>query len=359
MTFSDTTPLQLTVLDVVKSYAGAPLLRKLSLQIASGEIACLLGPSGSGKTTLLRIIAGLENAEEGEIMFDGRSIGGVPTHVRGVGLMFQDLALFPHRNVYENIAFGLEMKKMSPKQINARVIEMLRLVGLETFAQRDVNQLSGGEQQRVALARALAPNPRLLMLDEPLGALDRILRGQLVTDLRGILKSVGITSLYVTHDQDEAFAIADRVLFIYEGSIVQAGTPQQVYEHPANSFVARFLGMDNLLSGKVMHREGETVRVDAGDLHFEVRDSYGTVGQSVAILIRPDAAKYIGTDGSIRGLNSLSGRVTESRYQVGRPRITLTTRDGKQWAFEYDVPLSVGDIVGVKLDASKIHLLDS
>lgn len=359
MTFRDSTPLQLTVLNIVKSYAGAALLRKLSLQIASGEIACLLGPSGSGKTTLLRIIAGLENAEEGEIVFDGRSMRDVPTHLRGVGLMFQDLALFPHRNVYENIAFGLEMQKETRERIRARVVEMLRLVGLETFAQRDVNQLSGGEQQRVALARALAPNPRLLMLDEPLGALDRVLREQLVTDLRGILKKVGITSLYVTHDQDEAFAIADRVLFIYEGSIAQAGTPKEVYERPANSFVARFLGMDNLLSGRVTQREGEIVRVEAGNLIFQVHDSYRTIGQSVTLLLRPDAAEDINIDGSIPAFNSLRGRVAESRYQVGRPRITLTTGEGKQWTFEYDSPLSVGETVGIKLDASRILVLDS
>ncbi|HEY6041596.1 MAG TPA: ABC transporter ATP-binding protein, partial [Anaerolineae bacterium] len=173
MSPNDSSAARLVLEKIVKSYDGAPLLRGVSFEIAPGEIACLLGPSGSGKTTLLRIIAGLEDAESGQVVFAGHSLRGVPTHLREMGLMFQDLALFPHRNVFDNVAFGLEMQNASRAEIDARVSEMLALVGLGGFTRRDVNQLSGGEQQRVALARAIAPRPRLLMLDEPLGALDK------------------------------------------------------------------------------------------------------------------------------------------------------------------------------------------
>src|SRR5438093_735137 len=204
--------MSLQVLHINKSYEGAPLLRDVSFEVGESEIVCLLGPSGTGKTTLLRIIAGLEELEAGQILFQARDLRGVPVHQRGFGLMFQDLALFPHRRVYDNVAFGLRMHNLPQSEIRGRVEEMLALVGLDParFAGRDVNRLSGGEQQRVALARSLAPRPRFLMFDEPLGALDRLLREQLITDIRALLKRLGIMALYVTHDQEEAFAISDR-----------------------------------------------------------------------------------------------------------------------------------------------------
>ena len=257
----------LEISHVSKSYPGLPVLHDLSLTADEGEIVCLLGPSGCGKSTLLRIVAGLETPDAGQVAFDGQDLAGVPPHRRHFGLMFQDYALFPHKDVAGNVAFGLRMARLPASEISARVAEMLALVGLSGYEQRRVTELSGGEQQRVALARSLAPGPRLLMFDEPLGALDRALREQLMNDLRAILKQVCVTALYVTHDQEEAFAIGDRVAIMRArpdlgegGRIEQIGTPQEVYRQPANAYVARFLGFLNLIDGTVAAGEWENGR---------------------------------------------------------------------------------------------------
>ena len=254
----------LEIAHIHKSYPGLPVLHDLSLTADEGEIVCLLGPSGCGKSTLLRIVAGLEMPDAGQVAFDGQDLAGVPPHRRHFGLMFQDYALFPHKDVAGNVAFGLRMARLPASEISARVREMLALVGLSGTEQRRVTELSGGEQQRVALARSLAPGPRLLMFDEPLGALDRALREQLMNDLRAILKQVCVTALYVTHDQEEAFAIGDRVAIMRArpdigegGRIEQIGTPQEVYRQPGNAYVARFLGFQNLIDGKVVAVRGE------------------------------------------------------------------------------------------------------
>jgi ABC-type Fe3+/spermidine/putrescine transport system ATPase subunit len=229
-----------------KTYEDALLLADLSLSVAQGEIISLLGPSGSGKTTLLRIIAGLESAEGGRVLLRGRDVAQVPAHKRGIVLMFQEYALFPHRTVAENVAFGLRMHRRPRSEIRTRVQEMLALVGLSGFEDRGVAWLSGGERQRVALARSLAPEPELLLLDEPLGSLDRTLRERLLEDLGGILREVGVTAIAVTHDQTEAFSLADRVAVLYDAQIVQIGAPQEIYCHPRTPWLARFLGFSNL-----------------------------------------------------------------------------------------------------------------
>jgi ABC-type Fe3+/spermidine/putrescine transport system ATPase subunit len=241
----------LEVRDVARSFApGTTAVAGVSFDLERGELLCLLGPSGCGKTTLLRIIAGLETADRGAVRFDGRDLAGVPPHARDFGMMFQDFALFPHKNVFDNVAFGLRMRRLPVAEIAARVEAMLATVDLAGFGGRPIAQLSGGEQQRVALARALAPGPRLLMLDEPLGALDRALRERLMLDVRAILKRLGMTAIYVTHDQTEAFAVADRLAVMSAGHIEQLGAPPVVYERPATPFVARFLGFENLLPGQ-------------------------------------------------------------------------------------------------------------
>jgi ABC-type Fe3+/spermidine/putrescine transport system ATPase subunit len=241
----------LEVLDVARSFApGTAAVAGVSFDLERGELLCLLGPSGCGKTTLLRIIAGLETADRGAVRFDGRDLAGVPPHARDFGMMFQDFALFPHKNVFDNVAFGLRMRRLPAAEIATRVEAMLATVDLAGFGGRSIAQLSGGEQQRVALARALAPGPRLLMLDEPLGALDRALRERLMLDVRAILKRLGMTAVYVTHDQTEAFAVADRLAVMNAGRIEQLGAPPAVYEGPATPFVARFLGFENLISGQ-------------------------------------------------------------------------------------------------------------
>ncbi|MGW6687955.1 ABC transporter ATP-binding protein [Streptomyces sp. NPDC054961] len=223
----------------------------VDLKVAEHETVCVLGPSGSGKSTLLRVVAGLQPVSRGRVLLGGADQAAVPVHRRGVGLMFQDHQLFPHRDVGGNIAFGLRMRGSSKESSGDRVAELLELVGLPGAQGRAVASLSGGEQQRVALARALAPSPRLLMLDEPLGQLDRGLRERLVVELRGLFSRLGTTVLAVTHDQGEAFALADRVVVMRDGRIAQAGTPLEVWERPASEFVARFLGFENVVPAEV------------------------------------------------------------------------------------------------------------
>ena len=232
--------LQLEALEV--RYGDTVALDGVDLVVEDGEVVSVLGPSGSGKSTLLRAVAGLEPPARGRVEWDGGDLTGVPPHRRQLGLMFQDHSLFPHRDVLGNIAFGLRMRRVPAAQATARAVELLTLVGLAGYEHRRITELSGGEQQRVALARALAPAPRLLMLDEPLGSLDRALRERLMVELRDLFTRLGLTSLYVTHDHDEAFALADRVAVMHAGRIEQLGSPVEVWEHPANEFVARFLG---------------------------------------------------------------------------------------------------------------------
>lgn len=237
---------------VSKLFSSVTAVAGVTLHVSPGEIVAILGPSGCGKSTLLGLIAGLIHPDQGRILWDEQDLNGIPPHRRSFGLMFQDFALFPHLSVYQNIAFGLQMAHLPTAQIQGRVQETLELVGLPGFQARDVNTLSGGEMQRVALARSLAPHPRLLMLDEPLGALDRTLRERLVQDLAQILHHSRQTAVYVTHDQEEAFTLADRVAIMNNGQFVQVGRPDALYRHPASTFVARFLGLGNLLPCQVL-----------------------------------------------------------------------------------------------------------
>ncbi len=351
----------LCVEHISKTYEGRPLLRDISFNVAAGEIVCLLGPSGTGKTTLLRIIAGLEDANAGQVIFDGKNLQGknlpsVPPHERGFGMMFQDLALFPHRNVFDNVAFGLRMQGMPPTDITTRVQESLELVGLDAvrFAKRDVNRLSGGEQQRVALARTLAPRPRLIMFDEPLGALDRILREELVAELRTLLKRLNLTALYVTHDQDEAFAIADRLILLNGGHIEQNGTPIGLYRHPANAFVARFMGLTNLI---------EIGKLEFGDSAARAKT---TVGDFVVtaerapqnarmVLLRPQAVKGAAQT-TTRTENVLRGTLTATSWRGGRQHIAVIAA-GKEFVFEWNGIVNVGQTIALELDAGEIDFL--
>jgi ABC-type Fe3+/spermidine/putrescine transport system ATPase subunit len=281
----------LQVSHLSKTFNGKLILDDVSFSLDAGEIVCLLGPSGCGKTTLLRLIAGLETADSGTITFDGQDVHSIPVHQRSFGLMFQDFALFPHKNVWDNVIFGLRMQNLPAEQIQQLGQEALDRVGLSGFAKRDVHQLSGGERQRVALARSLAPQPRLLMLDEPLGALDRQLREELMIELRRILKTAGLTAIYVTHDQSEAFAVAERVAVMNAGRIEQIDTPSNLYAQPASEFVARFLGMPNLIRGMVSSCAANSAVIDTsiGRLHAAT-DRPLQPDRAVILLIRSDAA---------------------------------------------------------------------
>ena len=229
------------------SYGDLAVLEDLDLAVQRSEVVVLLGPSGSGKTTLLRVVAGLQRPDSGRIRWGGENLTDMPVHRRGLGLVFQDNALFPHRDVENNVAFGLRVAGIPVESRIRQVAEMLRLVGLDGFAARSVDTLSGGEAQRVALARALAPGPRLLLLDEPFGSLDRVLRDRLVGEVGGLLRSLGQTALHVTHDRDEAFAIADRIAVLGKGRIQRIGTPAEVWAEPGTMYVARCLGHENLI----------------------------------------------------------------------------------------------------------------
>ena len=272
---------------VSKTYEGKPLLRDISLTLKASETVCLLGLSGSGKSTLLRIIAGLESPDAGSILFDGIDLASTPAHARDFGLVFQDYGLFPHLNVLDNVAFGLKMRRFSVAEIQLRAATLLDQVGLAGFASRKVTDLSGGEQQRVALARSLATKPRLLMLDEPLGALDRTLKEGLLNELRAILHKTKIPAIYVTHDQEEAFAIADRILLLHDGEIVQRGTPQQVWNHPKSVWAAEFLGIGKVIDGVMI--SSRKVRTKLGTFTMNGGRAHSK-GDVVSVLVKPTLA---------------------------------------------------------------------
>jgi thiamine transport system ATP-binding protein len=246
--------------DVRVVFDGAAALDGASLEIADGEVVTVLGPSGSGKTTLLRVVAGLQTPDSGRVLLDGADLVRTPPHRRGIGLVFQDHALFPHRDVAENLTFGLRMRGDTPEKVAWRTAELLDLVGLAGFERRSVGSLSGGEQQRVALARALAPEPRVLLLDEPLGSLDRRLRDRLLEDLGRLFDELGVTALYVTHDQTEAFTLGDRVAVMRAGRVVQVATPDELWAHPADVDVAHFLGLSNVDGDEIVRPEAVAVR---------------------------------------------------------------------------------------------------
>ena len=303
----------LDVRHIFKTYEGELLLDDISFKVDTGETVCLLGASGSGKSTLLRIIAGLEEADSGVVSFNGRDLSSTPPHLRDFGLVFQDYALFPHLDVSENVAFGLKMRRLPQDEINQRVANALEMVNLSGFDRRRVTDLSGGEQQRVALARALATRPRLLMFDEPLGALDRTLREGLLNELRSILHQTNIPSIYVTHDQEEAFTIADRVLILNDGRSVREGTPAEVWARPGSEFVARFLGLGNVIKGKVISKKWK-VETPFGLFRVQCEHNHQH-GDEVHLLARPLAVD--------KDTNSIQGTVTDVIFQQDRFKVTL------------------------------------
>jgi ABC-type Fe3+/spermidine/putrescine transport system ATPase subunit len=332
----------LEINQIIKSYGDTQALDGVSLALDEAEIFALLGPSGCGKSTLLSIIAGLEQPDSGSVRWQERDLVDVAPHQRGFGLMFQDYALFPHMAVGANVAFGLRMAGESRTAQDGRVEEVLALVGLPGFENRQVTELSGGEQQRVALARALAPKPDLLMLDEPLGSLDRALRERLLEDLRDILRASGQTTLYVTHDQEEAFALADRVAVMHSGKIAQVGSPVEIYSRPNSVFVARFIGMNNIFEGQVTDGRAET---PIGEFQVDWEPD----GQ-VQVLVRPDQAVLNPPEGA-----QITGEVLDVTFRGETSRISLGVK-GERVQLDFptrdDLP-KPGDEVSIGLDPQR------
>jgi spermidine/putrescine transport system ATP-binding protein len=290
----------LEIININKSYEGKPLLQNISFSVGEAEIVCLLGASGSGKSTLLRIVAGLEVPESGQVKWNGEDLKHIPVYRRNFGLMFQDYALFPFLDVAENVAFGLKMQHYPEAELKLRVDEVLEQVDLSEFGRRQVAELSGGEQQRVALARVLAPRPQLIMFDEPLGALDRRLRETLISELRRILRQSKVPVIYVTHDQEEAFALADRILLLHDGQIIRLGSPAEVWNQPGSDWAARFLGLGNILTGKML-TDGRVQTAYGSFKSMDCQHSH-QVGDEVSVLIRPDMTEEISSDFFIEGI---------------------------------------------------------
>ena len=322
----------LQIKDIVKDYDGHRAVDHVSIDIAKGEVFALLGSSGCGKTTLLRMLAGFETPTSGTIELAGHDLAGLPPYERPLNMMFQSYALFPHLTVWDNIAFGLRRAKVPADEMRQRVEAMLKLVQLTAFAKRKPHQLSGGQQQRVALARALVTRPKVLLLDEPLGALDKHLRQEMQVELRRIQRQVGITTIFVTHDQEEALTLSDRIAIFDSGRIIQEGAPIAVYERPVTRFAAGFLGEANFLQGRVTAVEPGGLARIALDIGGEAscRLSSGQVGQTVLLALRPE--KITLTTGGQAGINALRGKVldvvfsgnsTTYRVLVGEQVMTL------------------------------------
>jgi spermidine/putrescine ABC transporter ATP-binding subunit len=320
------------VTDAVKRYDAVAALDGVTMTFREGEFFGLLGPSGSGKTTLLRAIAGFVSLDRGQVLIDGQDVGGVPVHARNIGMMFQNYALFPHMSVAENVAFGLEVRGRPREEVAQRVKEALAMVRLGGLEQRRPKQLSGGQQQRVALARALVTRPKVLLLDEPLGALDKHLRQEMQVELRRIQRQVGITTIFVTHDQEEALTLSDRIAIFNFGRIIQEGAPMEVYERPVTKFAAGFLGEANFLHGRVAALDAgglARVTLDIGG-EASCRLSGGAVGQTVLLALRPE--KITLSPSGQAGLNAVRGKVldvvfsgnsTTYRIAAGEQVITL------------------------------------
>jgi thiamine transport system ATP-binding protein len=343
----------LTLRDVTVRFGSKVAVDAVSLDVAAGETVAVIGPSGSGKSTLLRAIAGLEPLAAGTIEAGGRSLEGIPTHRRDLGLMFQDHALFPHLSVTDNVGFGLDMQAVDPTERRARIGELLELVGLSEFGHRSVSELSGGEAQRVALARALAPRPALLMLDEPFGSLDRVLRQQLTADVRHLLDDLGQTALHVTHDQAEAFALAERVAVLADGRLQQLGTPEELWRRPASTFVAAFLG----------HPNRWTVEVDSdGTLRLgSLALGTGCVGLSPgpAEVVVPLTALQLDEGGSIPVVVA-DARFADGRYRVEAKVVGFDEEGGddRPVVFESRRRLRAGDRARLSVAVDELHVLD-
>lgn len=333
--------------DIVMNYDDEQVLKGINLDIHDKEFITFLGPSGCGKTTTLRIIGGFIEPHEGQVFFDGKLINNVPPYKRQVNTVFQKYALFPHLNVFENIAFGLRLKKTPEKEIKTRVLEMLELVNLKGYGAKRVDFLSGGQQQRVAIARALINHPRILLLDEPLGALDLQLRKEMQIELKRMQQQLGITFIYVTHDQEEALTMSDRIVVMNRGRIDQIGSPEDIYNEPANTFVARFIGESNIVAG-IMHDDFD---VEFAGKHFVCVDKGFDKMEPVDVVIRPEDIRV--TEPSD---NTIDGTVETVTFKGVHFEIIVDSF-GTKWKIHSTKSAEVGSFIGMSLTPEDIHIM--
>ena len=329
------------------AFDGEQVLNGLNLAIKDKEFITLLGPSGCGKTTTLRLIAGFLEPDSGDVMFEGRKINGVPAYKRQVNTIFQRYALFPHLNVYENIAFGLRVKKLPEKEVKAKVEEMLKLVNLTGFEKRHIDTLSGGQQQRVAIARAIANHPKVLLLDEPLAALDLKLRKDMQKELKKIQRQLGITFIFVTHDQEEALTMSDRVVVMDGGVIQQVGTPQDIYNEPKNAFVADFIGESNIVDGVMRH----DYVVEFSGHTFDCLDKSFETNEPVDVVVRPEDVDIVDVE-----KGKLKGTVTSVAF-LGVHYEIIVDIGGFKWMVQTTDKHNIGDSVGLYIEPDAIHIM--
>ena len=332
---------------ISKSYDGEKVIDSMNLYIRDGEFITLLGPSGCGKTTTLRIIGGFEWADEGQLFFDGAEISDVPAYKRNINTVFQKYALFPHLNVYENIAFPLRLKKLKEDEIKKRVTEMLSMVALTGFENKSVSTLSGGQQQRVAIARALISHPKVLLLDEPLGALDLKLRKDMQNELKTIQQAIGITFIYVTHDQEEALSMSDTIVVMADGEIQQIGTPTDIYNEPKNAFVADFIGESNIIDG-VMLADGKAKF--AGHI-FDCVDGGFEKNEAVDVVVRPEDVDVVPVE---KGM--LIGQVTNVTFKGVHYEIIVDIK-GFKWMIQSTDYVAPDQIIGLYIEPDAIHIM--
>ena len=330
------------------TFDGEVALGKIDLYVRRREFLTLLGPSGCGKTTMLRIIAGFEQADSGDLLFEGKRINDVPPYQRRVNTVFQKYSLFPHMNVYDNVAFGLNIKKRDKKEFQKRVPEMLELVGLAGFEKRWPESLSGGQQQRVAIARALVNDPEVLLLDEPLAALDLKMRKEMQSELKRMQQQSGITFIYVTHDQEEALTMSDTIVVMSRGEIQQIGTPVDIYNEPANSFVADFIGESNITPGVML--KDYLCRFRGYD--FPCLDAGFAPNEEVEVVVRPEDIDIVPVD---KGM--LTCTVKNIIFMGVHYEITLEDADGMEWTVHTTDAVGVGETVGIYLDPDAIHVM--
>ena len=333
--------------NVSKTYGDNTVLNNLSLNIRKNEFLTLLGPSGCGKTTTLKILAGFENGDSGKVLFNGEDISNLPPYKRQLNTVFQKYALFPHMNVYENIAFGLKIKKVSKSEIDKKVSEMLKLVALEGFEKRSIDSLSGGQQQRIAIARALVNEPKVLLLDEPLGALDLKLRKEMQSELKRIQQRLGITFIFVTHDQEEALTMSDTIVVMNKGVIQQMGSPEDIYNEPKNAFVARFIGESNIIDG-IMH---EDLLVEFCGKNFECVDKGFKKDEEIQVVIRPEDIKMVAPE---KGM--LRGEVTSCVFKGVHYEMTVESC-GLTWLLHNTKSAEVGAELGMDIYPEDIHIM--